>query len=94
MYTGFINRTKTSPGAEHEELVDEATWNLVQSNLHHDGIRALGRNKELRARVLTSVDAAERSRRVQIEVEQDDRAKHLLRLNCDLAHHSADKRSS
>lgn len=45
LYAGFVNhKGKLYPG-EHEALVDEATWNLVQSNLHHNGHTNGGGNK-------------------------------------------------
>jgi len=45
LYTGFVNHKGKLYAGEHEALVDEATWNLVQSNLHHNGHTNGGGNK-------------------------------------------------
>jgi len=45
LYTGFVNHKGKLYHGEHEALVDEATWNLVQSNLHHNGHTNGGGNK-------------------------------------------------
>jgi site-specific DNA recombinase len=166
LYTGFVSHKGKLYEGEHEALVDEATWNLVQSNLHHNGhtngggnknkygallrgllfctpcgapmvhtytarepklyryyvcynaqqkgwkscetksvsapvietavldsIRALGRDGKLRAQVVAGVEADDRSRRAQIEVEQEELRKKLQKLNGDLARQAADNKS-
>jgi site-specific DNA recombinase len=45
LYTGFVNHKGKLYQGEHEAVVDEATWNLVQSNLHHNGHTNGGGNK-------------------------------------------------
>ncbi len=45
LYTGFVNHKGKLYKGEHAALVDEATWNRVQSNLHHNGHRNGGGNK-------------------------------------------------
>ena len=58
-----------------------------------DSIRALGRDGKLRAQVVAGVEADDRSRRAQIEAEQEELRKKLHKLNGDLARQAADKKS-
>jgi hypothetical protein len=66
LYTGFVNHKGKFYEGEHGALVDEATWNLVQSNLHLNGHTNGGGNHSPFSVPLTSCSCKLLAGRVQL----------------------------